>query len=390
MDAMAPAFDPARFLPDDLLARLRERAPVHDSENTFPHDDLDDLRAAGYLGILIPAELGGAGLSLAEAAQLQQRLAGAAPATALAINMHLVWTGVAKVLRDRGIDDLEFLQRGAAAGEVFAFGISEAGNDLVLFGSDTEAQPDGEGGYRFTGTKIFTSLSPVWDHLGVHGLDSSSPDAPKMVFAFLDRDDSVVTRDDWNTLGMRATQSRTTELHGAHAPAGRVVRRLAPGPQPDPLVFGIFAVFEILLASVYTGIARRAVDLAVEAARSRRSKKTGTSYANDPDIRWRIAEMALRYDALPPQIAALSADVDGLVDHGGRWFSLLAGLKHRAVTMAKAVVDDAMLVGGGSSYFAGTELSRLYRDVLAGQFHPSDPESAHSAVAAAWLGPVDA
>ena len=390
MDAMSSAFDHARFLPDDLLARLRERAPVHDRDNTFPHDDLDDLRAAGYLGILAPAELGGAGLSLAEAAVLQQRLAGAAPATALAVNMHLVWTGVAKVLRDRGIDDLEFVLRGAAAGEVFAFGISEAGNDLVLFGSDTEAAPDGEGGYRFTGTKIFTSLSPVWNHLGVHGLDTTSPDAPKMVFAFLDRDDSVVSRDDWNTMGMRGTQSRTTELHGSHAPAHRVVRRLDPGPQPDPLVFGIFAVFEILLASVYTGIARRALDLSVDAARARRSKKTGASYAADPDIRWRIADMALAYDALPPQIAALSHDVDARVDHGARWFSLLAGVKHRAVTAAKTVVDEAMLVSGGSSYFAHTELSRLYRDVLAGQFHPSDPESAHSALATAWLGPVDA
>lgn len=390
MDAMSSAFDPARFLPDDLLARLRERAPVHDRDNTFPDADLDDLRAAGYLGILSPEEFGGAGLSLAEAAVLQQRLAGAAPATALAVNMHLVWTGVAKVLRDRGIDDLEFVLRGAAAGEVFAFGISEAGNDLVLFGSDTDAAPDGEGGYRFTGTKIFTSLSPVWNHLGVHGLDTTSPDAPKMVFAFLERDENVVSRDDWNTMGMRGTQSRTTELRGAHAPANRVVRRLDPGPQPDPLVFGIFAVFEILLASVYTGIARRALDLSVDAARARRSKKTGASYAADPDIRWRIADMALAYDALPPQIAALSADVDDRVDHGARWFSLLAGVKHRAVTAAKTVVDEAMLVSGGSSYFAHTELSRLYRDVLAGQFHPSDPESAHSALATAWLGPVDA
>ncbi|RWR21607.1 acyl-CoA dehydrogenase [Microbacterium enclense] len=387
---MSSAFDPARFLPDDLIARLRERAPVHDRENTFPHDDLEDLRAAGYLGILAPTELGGVGLSLAQAAALQQRLAGAAPATALAVNMHLVWTGVAKVLRDRGLDDLDFVLRGAVAGEVFAFGVSEAGNDLVLFGSDTEAAPDCDGGYRFTGTKIFTSLSPVWDHLGVHGLDTTSPDAPKIVFGFLDRDDSVVSRDDWNTMGMRGTQSRTTELHGAHAPADRVVRRLDPGPQPDPLLFGIFAVFEILIASVYTGIARRALDVAVETARARRSKKTGATYAADPDIRWRIADMALAYDALPPQIAVLSDDVDGQVDHGARWFSMLAGLKHRAVTAAKTVVDEAMLVGGGSSYFAHTELSRLYRDVLAGQFHPSDPEFAHSALATAWLGPVDA
>jgi alkylation response protein AidB-like acyl-CoA dehydrogenase len=383
-------FDPTAYLPDDLLERVRSRAAVHDRDNTFPHDDLADLKAAGYLAILVPTELGGSGLGLAEASALQQRLAAAAPATALAVNMHLVWTGVAKVLSDRGIDALRFVQEGAAGGEVFAFGISEAGNDLVLFGSDTDAAPQPDGSYAFTGTKIFTSLAPVWTQLGLHGLDTTSADAPQMVYAFVPRSEAVITRDDWDTLGMRGTQSRTTELHGALAPADRVVRRIAPGPNPDPLVFGIFSVFEILLASVYTGIARRALEVAVQAALTRRSKKTGAAYAQDPDIRWRIAEMALAHDALPPQIDALSRSIDALQDHGGQWFALLSGLKHRAVTMAKQVVDEAVLVGGGSSYFASSELSRLYRDVLAGQFHPSDPESAHATVASAWLGPIEA
>ncbi|HTN54722.1 MAG TPA: acyl-CoA dehydrogenase family protein [Microbacterium sp.] len=382
-------FDPAAHLPDDLLERIRERAVVHDRENTFPQQDLDELRDAGYLSILVPTGLGGAGLGLEQAALLQQRLATASPATALAINMHLVWTGVAKVFSDRGVTGMEFVQRGAVAGDVFAFGISEGGNDLVLFGSDTDAVPQPDGGYAFTGTKIFTSLAPVWTKLGLHGLDTTSPDAPKLVFAFIDRTDAVVTSDDWNTLGMRGTQSRTTRLNGAVAAAAHVVRRIDPGPNPDPIVFGIFSVFELLLASVYTGIARRGLDLAVAAAQNRRSKKTGTTYSQDPDIRWRVADMALAYDALPPQIAALARDVDALADHGPRWFTLLSGVKHRAVVMAKQVVDEAMLVGGGGSYFASNELSRLYRDVLAGMFHPSDPESAHSTAASAWLGPVE-
>ena len=389
---MTAPFNPTAILPDDMLARIRERAVVHDRENTFPEEDLVELRDAGYLSILVPTELGGAGLGLPEASALQQRLAGAAPATALAINMHLVWTGVAKVLADRGIPDLRFVLEGAAAGEVFAFGISEAGNDLVLFGSDTDAAPQPDGSYAFTGNKIFTSLSPVWNQLGLHGLDTSSADSPQMVYAFVPRSEEaagrMVIRDDWDTLGMRGTQSRTTGLRGALAPADRVVRRIAPGPNPDPIVFAVFSVFEILLASVYTGIARRALDLAVETAGVRRSKKTGQTYSQDPDIRWRIADMALAYDALPPELASLSRDVDEAADHGARWFSLLSGVKHRAVTMAKRVVDDAILVAGGSSYFASSELSRLYRDVLAGLFHPSDPESAHSTVATAWLGPV--
>lgn len=381
-------FDPAAYLSDELLERIRSRAAAVDAENRFPDEDLAELTDAGYLAILVPKALGGAGLGLAEASILQQRLATAAPATALAINMHLVWTGVAKVFSDRGISGLEFVQEGAAAGEVFAFGISEAGNDLVLFGSDTVAEPQPDGSYAFTGTKIFTSLGPAWTQLGLHGLDITSPDGPQVVYAFVPRTDAVTTRDDWDTVGMRGTQSRTTELHGAVAPADRVVRRVAPGPNPDPIVFGIFSVFEVLLASVYTGIARRALDLAVLTANKRTSKKTGLAYADDPDIRWRIAEMALAYDGLLPQISSLATDVDQRADHGALWFAKLSGLKHRAVVAAKQIVDEAMLVAGGSSYFTRNELSRLYRDVLAGMFHPSDPESAHATVAAAWLGPV--
>ncbi|WP_426181474.1 acyl-CoA dehydrogenase family protein [Microbacterium sp. TWP3-1-2b2] len=383
------SFDPTEYLSDDLLARIRERAPIHDRENTFPEQDLEELRDAGYLRILVPTARGGAGLGLEQAAVLQQRLATASPATALAINMHLVWTGVAKVFSDRGVPGLEFVQDGAARGEVFAFGISEGGNDLVLFGSDTAAVPKDDGGYAFTGTKIFTSLAPVWTKLGLHGLDTTSPDAPKLVFAFIDRTDAVTTSDDWDTVGMRATQSRTTRLDGAVAAAEHVVRRIDPGPSPDPIIFGIFSVFELLLASVYTGIARRALDVAVETVQKRTSKKTGLTYSQDPDIRWRIAGMSLAYDALVPQIAALTRDVDEKVDHGARWFTLLSGVKHRAVVMAKQVVDDAILTAGGGSYFSSNELSRLYRDVLAGMFHPSDPESAHATAASALLGPLE-
>ncbi len=383
-------FDPTLYLPDDLLERIRSRAAQVDADNVFPEQDLAELREAGYLRILVPTDRGGFGLGLEQAAVLQQRLASAAPATALSINMHLVWTGVAKVMQDRGIDDLAFVQTGAAAGDVFAFGISEAGNDLVLFGSDTQAVPQADGGYAFSGTKIFTSLAPVWNHLGLHGLDTSNPDDPKLVYAFVPRTEQVVTRDDWDTLGMRGSQSRTTELHGVVAPADRVVRSVAPGPNPDPIVFGIFSVFEVLLASVYTGIARRALNVAVETVQARRSKKSGTTYSQDPDIRWRIADMALAYDALPMQIATIAHDVDAVADRGASWFFSLSGLKHRAVVMSKHVVDDAMLVAGGSSYFTRNELSRLYRDVLAGMFHPSDPESAHATAAALWLGPIQA
>ncbi|HET6671990.1 MAG TPA: acyl-CoA dehydrogenase family protein [Agromyces sp.] len=382
---------PETLLTDDLLERIRERAAAYDRDNAFFDEDLADLREVGYLTAFVPEELGGLGWGFDDAVRAQMRLAGAAPSTALAVNMHLVWTGVAKILRDRGDDSLEFVLREAAAGEIFGFGISEAGNDLMLFGSRTVAEPQPGGGYRYTGRKIFTSLSPAWTRLGTMGLDSASPDAPKIVYGFIDREDpDIRILDDWDTMGMRASQSRTTVLDGAFAASDRIVRRLDPGPNADPFIFGIFAAFELLLASVYAGIGGRALELAVAAAHRRTSfKNDGRTLAQDPDIRWRVADAALAHDGIEPQLIAIARDLDGLVDHGRFWFAKLSGVKVRATETAKHIVDQAVRVSGGSTYFAGSELGRLYRDVLAGIFHPSDAESAHSTVATAWLGQLE-
>ncbi|GAB2520282.1 acyl-CoA dehydrogenase family protein [Paramicrobacterium agarici] len=378
------------LLPDALLERIRSRAAELDRSNGFFHDDLEDLMEAGYLKAFVPTELGGSGLSLVEVSRLQRRLATAAPATALAVNMHLIWTGVAQQLRRRGDSSLDFVLEGASRGEVYAFGISEAGNDLVLVGSNSEARPDGEGGYSFYGTKIFTSLSPAWTVLGTMGLDSTSDDAPKIAYGFVRRADGGFTiKDDWDTVGMRATQSRTTILEGAHASHDRVVRRLDPGPNPDPFIFAISSNFQLLVASVYTGLAERALELAIETAKKRTSKQNnGAAYSDDAVVRWRIADAWMALDAIPAQIERAAQDIADGVDHASLWFPKLSAIKVRATETARSVVDQAIAVAGGSSYFSKSELGRLYRDVLAGAFHPSDSDAAHKAAANGLLGPV--
>ena len=366
-------------LTPDLLERIRSRAAGYDRDNAFFTDDLDELRAAGYL----------APRSLLDTARDQRLLAAHAPATALGINMHLVWVGVARVLAERGDDSLSWVLRDAEAGELFAFGNSEPGNDLVLWDSLTVAEPV-EGGYAFTGTKIFTSLAPAWTRLGVFGKQVSGDGAPRLVHGFLTRDASgVTTLDDWDTLGMRATQSNTTRLDHAVVAEERISRFLPVGPNADPFVFAIFANFLLLIGSVYAGIADRALELAVAAAHKRTSLKNGGApYSADPDIRWRIADAALALDAIAPDLETLASDVDAVVDHGAHWFRRLTGAKHRATETARRVVDQALRVAGGSGYGSGNELSRLQRDVLAGIYHPSDTESVHATVATNVLGPL--
>ncbi|MBN9150145.1 MAG: acyl-CoA/acyl-ACP dehydrogenase [Micrococcales bacterium] len=378
------------ILSDDVLESIHSRAAGYDRDNSFFAEDLEELRAAGYLTALVPTRLGGLGLSLRDLVREQMRLAAAAPATALAVNMHFVWNGIAKTMLDRGDDSLEFVLTDSAAGEVYALAISEAGNDLVLFGSTTDAVPQPDGAYEFTGTKIFTSLSPAWTRLGLFGLDSTSPDAPKLVHAIVDRDAAGITvLDDWDTLGMRASQSNSTRLERVRAEPDRILRRLDPGPNPDLLIFAIFANFETLLSSVYVGIAQRALELGVENATKRTSARNdGAAKSLDLDVRWKLADAAIAFDAVIPQLDAIANDLDNVVDRGDQWFRALVGLKLRATETAKFVVDQAIRVSGGATYFAGNELGRLYRDVLAGGFHPSNEDSAHATVATALLGPM--
>lgn len=378
------------ILSDAMLDRFRFRAETYDRENRFPFEDFEELREAGYLAALVPEQFGGKGLSLQSVVEEQKRLAAASAATALAVNMHLIWTGVALVLNRQNDHSLDFVLEEAARGELFALAISEAGNDLVLFGSQTQAIPLDDGGYEYTGTKIFTSLSPAWSRLAIFGLDSTSSDAPKLVHAVIERDaDGIQILDDWDTLGMRATSSNTTKLSKVRARPDRVHRRLDPGPSSDPLIFAIFANFEILLASVYTGIALRAVELAIESAKARTSSRAGGApKSSDPDIRRRIAGAAMALDGIHPQLEKIAGQVDAGVDLGGSWFRELVGLKVRAVSTAQYVVDQCVRAAGGGAYFNRSELSRLYRDVLAGSFQPSNEDSALSTIASDILGPA--
>jgi len=265
--------------------------------------------------------------------------------------------------------------------------VSEPGNDAVLFDSSTTAEPDGDGGYRFTGTKVSTSLAPAWDVMSVFGKDTSGPE-PRLVHGFVLRSDGDVEHlDDWDTLGMRATQSRTTKLHGVHVPADRIVRSLPVGPNQDPLVFGIFASFELLIASVYAGVAERAITLAT-AAVAGRTAADGTRRSQDPDVRRAMADLRGAVDAITLQVESLARSVDELDDLGARWFPLLVGTKARAVDTAQHVVDEAMRVVGGSAFRSSSELARLARDVRAGQYHPSSRDSAARTIAASVLGPL--
>jgi alkylation response protein AidB-like acyl-CoA dehydrogenase len=362
-------------LSNEVLSDIRSRAAGYDERNEFFHEDLEQLKSLGYL----------APRPLSEMVADQRLLAKHAPATALGLGMHFTWCGVARSLAQAGDASLQWVLEDAQKGELFGFGVSERGNDRVLTDSVTKVT-EVDGGYRFDGQKIFTSLSPAWTRLGLLGRMGES-----IVHGFITRDTEGFTiTEDWDTLGMRATQSHTTTLDGAIVPAHHVARIVSVGDNSDPFIQAIFKNFLLLVSSVYVGIAERAIELAVDAVSSRRSMaRDNEPYSTDPDIRWQLASMAIEVDGLDAPLTQLASDVDHQVDHGASWFRLLSGVKHRSVETARSAVDRSLRLHGGRGYKRTEEISRLQRDVLAGVYHPSDTEAIHHTVAFDLLGPMD-
>jgi len=373
---------PASAITEEMLARFASRAAAYDRDNRFMEEDFEELRKSKYLLVALPAEFGGGGLTLAEVCREQRRLAYHAPATALAVNMHVYWVGVAADLWRRGDSSLEWLLREAAAGEIFAADHAESGNDVPVLLSTSKAERV-EGGYRFTGRKQFGSLTPVWTRFGLHGMDTSDPNQPKIVHAFMPRETMGYTvRQTWDVLGMRATRSDDTVLENAFVP-DRYIARVVPAGAAgiDSFILGIFAWALMGFGNIYYGLAKRALDQTIASVQSKGSLALSRSMAHHPEIQHAIADMIIELESIGPHLESVAQDWSNGVDHGGQWPSKIFAAKYRAVEGSWKVVDLGLDVTGGMGIFRSAGYERLLRDARLGRIHPANSFLTHEVVA---------
>ena len=369
-----------------LLDRCRERASGYDRDNRFCQEDFDELKAAGYLLMAVPKEFGGLGLSLAEVGRETRRLAQYAPATALCLNMHHYWVGVAADVWRSGDRSVEWILQDAGAGEVFAAGHAESGNETSVLMSITKAERT-DGGYTFTGRKSFGSLAPVWTRLGLHAMDTSNPDAPKVVHAFMPRDAKGYTvTETWDVLGMRATRSDDTLLEGAFVPDKYIARVVPAGAAGvDMFILGFFTWALVGFGNIYYGIALRIREVIVEQLKTKTSIGLTRPMIYHPEVQHGMAEITMDIEAMGPHVEAIGLDwAEGRI--GPDWFLRLVAMKHKVVEAAFRVADRALDISGGFGMFKKSELERLFRDARAGKFHPANPLLTHEIVGKVSLG----
>ncbi|HET8659048.1 MAG TPA: acyl-CoA dehydrogenase family protein [Micromonosporaceae bacterium] len=361
-----------------LAPRFAARAEAYDRSGAFPVDDFADLRAAGLLGLMVPAHLGGTGASFAEYVEVACELARGNGATALVFNMHASVTGALGAVTEELVSALgvpaealvakDRLLEAAAGGAWYAVAMSERGAGSRLSQLSTGYERVDEG-FRVKGAKTFVSGA---GHCDGYLVAARNTEAPDLVSQFLVPAglDGLSVEETWDSLGMRATGS-----HDLHLDVVVPADALLGGVEGLALVLAHLLPHWMVAsyAAVYVGVAQAAVDAAVAHVKAR-------GVAGLPAVRARIgrADAAVAAARLAVAEAARRVDAAAGEPDTNRWVwraKLLAG------TTAMDVAASMLEAAGTAASRRGHPLERLYRDARCGSLHP-----ATSDVCADWLG----
>ncbi|QHW31402.1 acyl-CoA/acyl-ACP dehydrogenase [Paenibacillus rhizovicinus] len=365
-------------LAERLAVRFGERAPRHDREGSFPFDNFADLREAGYLKLTVPRAFGGDEISLYEFVMLQERLAYGDGSTALAVGWHL---GQVMHLRTTGkwpADTFAELCRSIVTdGTMINTFASEAASGSPSRGGrpETTAVPV-EGGWRITGRKTFSTLSPILDRFVV---SAYLPDEDCTADFLVHRSDRVTIVETWDTLGMRATGSHDVVLDGAFAATDK---RLTGKGIDDG------GGWMLHIPACYMGIALAARDYALAFARSYRPNSLDKPIAALPSVQQSIGEMEIELRTARTLLYAAADRWDKEPAERTKMKPELGLAKYAVTNNALRVVDLAMRIVGGTSLSRSNPLERYYRDVRAGLHNPPMDSSVIQTLAAAALGEI--
>lgn len=371
-------------LAGQLADRFAERATTHDRENTFPLENYDDLREAGYLTLTAPKELGGGGASLYDLVLAQERLAMGDGSTALAVNMHVSPIGQwASLWRDTQDTRLEELLRDVVAGKiVWASLTSEAGLPNNLMNALTTAERV-EGGFRVSGKKVFCTNSVVATNFSFSARFDDPETGPRVgIFRGSKEWDGFTFVETWDTMGMRGTQSNDLVIENAFVPESALVHSLPVGHLDARVLKTVFSWAMPTFGAVYLGIGAGAAEWAKNLVKQRGRER-------DPLVQSSFAQIEILLESAR---AVLYRHCDEVTT--GRIFDLgvqegfaRAGLAkvvatNNAVEIMRHVVD----VIGGAAYMRRFPVERMWRDVQGGPIMPYNNHQAIELFGATSLG----
>jgi len=352
------AVSKAKDIADRVLAPA---ARPNDKEGKFSTEAVEALGQAGFLGLMLPAELGGAGLGLRTFAAITATLAEADASVAMVYLMHQCATvTLAAAPRTGAVEQI--LKEIGTGKHLSTLAFSEAGSRSHFWAPVSRARRNGHGVLVTANKSWVTSAGYAQSYvISTLAPDGAGPTDSTLYVVPAGRS-GLKVEGAWDGLGLRANASAPMILEDCE---------VSPDLQLTDDGQGFAAMLNVALppfnlgsAAVSLGICRAAVAATASHLKNARFEHLGQTLGESlPTLRAQLAEMQIDTDGL-------STRLDDLVAHleQPRDTTMLRVLETKAAAgdTAIAVTSTAMRVCGGSAFSKRLSVERLFRDAHAG------------------------
>jgi butyryl-CoA dehydrogenase len=369
------AIDSVRRVANEVLAPL---AADTDAKSRFPAEQLRALAELGVMGMNLPPEWGGSGLSAPALSACVEAIAAACGSTASAVTAHFLATDAILIGGDDALR-ARYLPPAASGAKLGAFALTEpaAGSNPA----DMRCRAQSRAGvYRISGTKHFISNGGLADFIVVFAV--SDPDSGhRGISAFaVDRDTPGLTaRPPEPTMGLRG--GHIFELaFDCDVPESQ---RLGDPGSGFRTAMRVLDNGRIEVAAMCLGMAQAALDSSLDWVQRRLIG--GQALAQYQGIQWMLAQMATELRAA----RLLTEDAARRRGAGGRYSLEASMAKLYASEVAGRIADQALQIHGGYGYSAALPLERYVRDLRVMRIYEGSSEVQRSIIARALIGRPD-
>lgn len=349
------------WVSDNLAPGAAER----DRHSRFPKHELTQLADLGVFGMTVPEMWGGAGSDTVSLALALEEIAAGdgACSTIISVNNSVVCGPLLHFGTDQQKE--KYLKAVASGQKLGCFCLTEpeAGSDAAAIRTRASRI---DGGYQLNGTKQFITSGKNADIAIVFAV--TDQDAGKRgISAFvLDTDTpGYIVSNIETKLGQRSSDTAQIVFENCEIPAEN---RLGDEGEGYRIALSNLESGRIGIAAQCVGMARAAMDAAVDYARDRKS--FGKSLFEHQGTAFKIADMATQIEAA--RLLVLNAAQ--LKDSESPCLEQASMAKLFASEMAERVCSDAIQIHGGYGYVSDYPVERIYRDVRVCQIYEGTSE----------------
>jgi alkylation response protein AidB-like acyl-CoA dehydrogenase len=359
-------------------------AAAIDRNAEIPEEVIQGLGELGVLGMTVPKEYGGRGLSQLANTRVMEVIGGRCAATAVFTNAHHSIGIRALLLFGTEEQKRRWLPPLATGRQLAAFALTEreAGSDAGNVQTTATPTPDGKT-YILNGEKRYITNGGIAQVLTVMARTPVPGSTETKVTAFLvtpDMPGFKVLEARMPKCGIRGTATGRLAFHDMPVPAENVLGKVGKGLR---VALTVLDFGRTTFGASCVGTAKFCIQAAVRHANTRR--QFGQSLGEFEMVKEKIAYMAAHAFAMEATVSQCAA----FIDRGAEDYMLeTAMLKVWSTDALWRIINDTIQIYGGQAYFTDEPFERMMRDARINQIGEGANDVLRAFIAMVGMKPV--